>query len=90
MRTPNAHAFAERVIRTPRRDRLDHMIVLNDRRPRRVLRDYVEHYIGMRPHRTLHLDSPDGRESQSRPHASAQVRREPIFGGLLNEYDWAA
>ena len=74
VRAPNANVVAERVIRTLRR----------------VLREYVAHYNGMRPHRTLGLDSPDGREPRSRPSESAYVRRRQVLGGLLNEYDWAA
>ncbi len=87
---PNANAVAERVIGTLRRECLDHFIVVNGRHLRRVLREYVAHYNGMRTHRTLGLDSPNGREPRSRPSESAYVRRRQVLGGLLNEYDWAA
>ena len=90
VRAPNANAVAERVIGTIRRECLDYLIILNERHLRRVLGEYVEHYNRRRPHRTLALDSPDGREPRERPHASAQVRRRKVLGGLLNEYDWAA
>ena len=90
VRAPNANAVAERVIGTIRRECLDHLIILNERHLRRVLGVYVEHYNRRRPHRTLALDSPDGREPCPKPHASAQVRRNKVLGGLLNEYDWAA
>ena len=90
MRAPNANAVAERVIGTLRRECLDHLIVFNERHLRRVLLEYVEHYNGLRPHRTLGLDSPDGREPQARPSETASVRRREVLGGLLNEYDWAA
>ena len=52
VRAPNANAIAERVIGTLRRECLDHFIVVNERHLRRVLREYVEHYNGMRPHRS--------------------------------------
>ena len=90
VRAPNANAVAERVIGTLRRECLDHLIVFNERHLRRVLLEYVEHYNGLRPHRTLGLDSPDGREPQARPSETASVRRREVLGGLLNEYDWAA
>jgi len=90
VRAPNANAVAERVIGTIRRECLDHLIILNEPHLRRVLAEYVVHYNRRRPHRTLALDSPDGREPRVRPHASAQVRRHKVLGGLLNEYDWAA
>ena len=41
-------------------------------------------------HRTLGLDSPNGREPQPKPSESAYVRGREVLGGLLNEYDWAA
>ena len=44
----------------------------------------------LRPHRTLGLDSPEGREPQSRPSESAYLRRREVLDGLINEYDWAA
>ena len=90
VRAPNANAVAERVIGTLRRECLDHLIIFSDRHLRRVLREYVEHYNGLRPHRTLGLDSPDGREPQPKPSESAYVRGRQVLGRLLNEYDWAA
>ena len=90
VRAPNANAVAERVIGTIRRECLDHMIVLNERHLRRVLREFVGHYNGCRPHRTLELDSPEGREVRARPNPTAKIARREVLGGLLHEYDWAA
>ena len=90
VRAPNANAVAERVIGALRRECLDHLIVFNKRHLRRLLLEYVEHYNELRPHRTLGLDSPDGREPLARPSEAAYVRRREVLGGLLNEYDWAA
>ena len=86
---PNANAVAERVIGTLRRECLDHVIVVNERHLRRVLREYVGHYNRIRPHRSLALDSPDGRLAQTRP-VSGRARGRPILGGLHHEYEWAA
>lgn len=87
---PNANAIAERVIGTLRRECLDHLIVLNERHLLRVLLEYVDHYNSTRPHRTLGLDSPLGREPRAKPCASATVARREVLGGLQNEYEWAA
>ena len=87
---PNANAVAERVIGTLRRECLDHLIVLNERHLLRVLHDYTVHDNAKRPHRTLALDSPDGREPQAKPNATATVVCRPVLGGLHHEYDWAA
>ena len=90
VRAPNANAVAERVIGTLRRECLDHMIVLNERHLSRVLREYVDHYNATRPHRTLGLDSPHGRQPRAKPSASARVVRHEVLGGLQGEYEWAA
>ena len=82
VRAPNANAVAERVIGTLRRECLDHLIVLNERHLSRVLHEYVDQYNTARPHRTLGLDSPHGRESRAKPCASATVLRHEVLGGL--------
>jgi putative transposase len=89
IRAPNANAVAERVIGTLRRECLDHLIVLNERHLMDVLREYVEHYNRKRPHRTLALDSPDGRSPAPIPESGRIVSR-PVLGGLHHEYEWAA
>ncbi len=89
VRAPNANAIAERVIGTLRRECLDHIIVFNERHLRRVLQEYVGHYNRMRPHRSLALDSPEGRPPQRRPRLG-RVQSRPVLGGLHHEYAWAA
>ena len=89
VRAPNANAVAERVIGTLRRECLDHVIVFSERHLRRVLGEYVAHYNAMRPHRSLALDSPEGRMPQERT-SGARVHSRPVLGGLHHEYRWAA
>ena len=89
VRAPNANAIAERAIGTLRRECLDHAIVFNERHLRRVLHEYVRHYNRMRPHRSLALDSPEGRLPQGRPRLG-RVQSRPVLGGLHHEYQWAA
>ena len=90
VRAPNANAVAERVVGTLRRECLDHMIVRNEQHLRRMLGEYMGHYNAMRPHRTLGLDSPRGREPRAKPSGTARVIRHEVLGGLHNEYAWAA
>ena len=89
VRAPNANAIAERVIGTLRRECLDHVIAVNERHRRRVLGEYVQHYNAMRPHRSLSLDSPEGRSPVQRT-PSQRVVSKPVLGGLHHEYRWAA
>ena len=89
VRAPNANAIAERVLGTLRRECLDHVIAVNERHLRRVLGEYVQHYNAMRPHRSLALDSPEGRKPVQRI-PSQRVDSKPLLGGLHHEYRWAA
>ena len=89
VRAPNANAIAERVIGTLRRECLDHIIAVNERHLRRVLGEYVQHQNAMRPHRSLALDSPQGRKPVQRM-PSQRVDSKPVPGGLRHEHRWAA
>jgi transposase InsO family protein len=82
---PNANGIAERMIGTLRRECLDHIIRSTSDTCRRVLREYVEHHNAMRPHRSLTLDSPEGRPRSPRQ-SGQRVVSEPVLGGLRHEY----
>src|SRR5262245_28054415 len=57
-RAPWQNPFVERVIGSIRRECLDHVLVLNERHLRRLLRAYVAYYNGSRPHQALQNNSP--------------------------------
>ena len=57
--TPQANAIAERLVGTFRRECLDHIIVMNERHLRYVIREFVRHYNTARPHQALELDVPE-------------------------------
>src|SRR5256712_1298507 len=57
-RAPWQNPFAERIIGSIRRECLDHVIVLNERHLRRLLRSYLAYYNATRPHQALHNNSP--------------------------------
>ncbi len=84
--TPQANAIAERLIGTFRRECLDHMIIVNERHLGRVLREFVRHYNGARPHQALELDVPDG-EPGLPPSVSGRVISRAVLGGLTHEYE---
>ncbi len=90
IRAPQANALAERVIGTIRRECLDHLIVLNERHLRGVLREYIAYYNTTRPHRSLELESPAGPRELAPPFKRNRVVAEPVLGGLHHVYDWAA
>ncbi len=87
IRAPKANAIAEHVIGTFRRECLDHLIIVNERHLRLVLRQYVAHYNHVRPHQALDLWAPDDRRPRSPPGSEGQVVGRPILGGLHHEYE---
>jgi putative transposase len=92
VRAPNANAYAERWVRTVRADCLDHLLIFGRRHLERVLRVYVRHYNGHRPHRALGLTPPDGSvevPTVVRP-VDLDLRRRDLLGGLIHEYRDAA
>ena len=64
VRAPNANAHMERWVGTVRRECLDRLLIVGRRQLEHVLRVYVRHYNGQRPHRALDLRPPD---STTRP-----------------------
>jgi putative transposase len=93
VRAPKANAIAERFVRTVRAECLDWLLILNRRHLDRVLRIFVDHYNGHRPHRALNLVPPDPQRPTLRvvtPSRSDRVERRDRLGGLIHEYSLAA
>ena len=57
--TPQANGIAERLVGTFRSECLEHIIVVNERHLRYVLREFVRHDNAARPHQTLEPDVPE-------------------------------
>jgi putative transposase len=88
-RSPRANAYAERFVLTARTEVTDRMLILGERHLRAILAAYEAHYNGRRPHRSRQLhpprpDHPAAGLSQER------IKRRPVLGGLINEYERAA
>ncbi len=79
-RSPWQNPFVERLIGTIRRECLDHVVVVNERHMKRLLRDYLGFYHGLRTHQSLAMDAPDGRPIQAS--GSGHVVEIPELGGL--------
>jgi putative transposase len=60
------------------------MLITGERHLGRVLTEYVEHYNLARPHRSLGLRAPLGREEPGRPIGRVVCRSR--LGGPLREY----
>jgi len=85
IRAPRANAIAERFIGTLRRECLDHLLITGPRHLDLVLREYVQHYNGHRPHRALHQQPPAG-GTPPRSEAAIWPLRRDRLGGLIHEY----
>jgi transposase InsO family protein len=93
--SPKANAICERVIGTIRRECLDWMIPLSEAHLRSILREWVAHYNGGRPHSALGPGVPGppaGSARAPKPESrrlwtpGALVRAKSVLGGLHHEY----
>ena len=74
---------------TARTEVTDRVLIFGQRHLRTVLAEYETHYNARRPHRSRQLhppraDYPVADLSQER------IKRRPVLGGLINEYERAA
>jgi hypothetical protein len=76
------------VIGSIRRECLDHLIVINERQLRRILREYFHYYNQVRPHQSLARNAPMPREIE--PPAKGKIISLPQVGGLHHRYLRAA
>ena len=88
-RSPRANAYAERFVLTARTEVTDRMLIFGQRHLRTILAQYEAHYNGRRPHRSRQFrpprpDHPVADLSRER------IKRRPVLGGLINEYERAA
>jgi putative transposase len=93
--SPKANAICERVIGTIRRECLDWMIPISEAHLRSIMREWVAHYNGGRPHSALGPGVPgppagSARTSKAEPRCrwtpGALVRAKSVLGGLHHEY----
>jgi hypothetical protein len=85
--SPNCHA--ERFVLTSRTEVTGQMLIFGERHLQTILAQYAAHHNGRRPHRSRQLrplrpGHPVAGLSQQR------IKRRPVLGGLINEYERAA
>jgi putative transposase len=88
-RCPRANCFAERFVLTVRTEVTDRMLIFGHRHLRWVLDSYAAHYNARRPHRALQLRPPHPQTPVPTP-VHGPIRRRPVLGGLIDEYEPAA
>jgi putative transposase len=82
-RSPWQNAFAERLIGSIRRECLNHVVVLNRRHLRRLLKRYFMYYHRSRTHLALAKDAPESRAIMSQ----GEIIAIPQVGGLHRRYE---
>ena len=89
LQAPRANAICERMVGTLRRELLDRILIVSQAQLQRLLHEYLIHYNGHRPHRSLG-QRPPNHHGELAPPVEGTVRRTEILGGLVNEYHHAA
>ncbi|MFI9848494.1 hypothetical protein ACIHFD_66630, partial [Nonomuraea sp. NPDC051941] len=73
---------------------LDRILILNERHLVFVLREYLIHYNGHRPHQSRQQRPPDIATQPSHDVADLSdqrtIRRKPVVAGMISEYHHAA
>ena len=64
------------------------MLIFGDRHLRSILAEYMAHYNGRRPHRSRQLLPPGPTTPIAGP-SRERIKRRPVLGGLINEYERA-
>ena len=80
--SPWQNGFAERLIGSIRRERLDHFIILGEVHLRRILRAYASYCNDIRTHRSLDKDAPVSRPVQR----TGIIKSYALLGGLHHHY----
>ena len=88
-RSPRANAYPERFVRTARTEVTDRMLIFGQRHLRAILAEYEGHYNRRRPHRSLRLQPP-GPDYPVADLSQERIKRRPVLGGLINDYERAA
>jgi putative transposase len=86
--TPWQNGVAERSVWTVRRELLDHVIVLNERHPRQLIKSFLTYYNEDRTHIGVGKDSSCGRPVEQSPGREAKLVSLPRVGGLHHRYAW--
>jgi putative transposase len=90
-KTPRMNAICERVTGTLRRGLLDRILILGERHLALMVREYLAHYDGHRPHQSRQRRPPDTETQPVCDVADLQsVRRKPVVAGVVSEYHQAA
>jgi len=87
-RSPWQNGYIERLNGSIRRECTDHIIVLNERHLKKILRRYFDYYNSDRTHLGIDKESPTGRQTEKQTSISDRLVELPRVGGLHHRYEW--
>lgn len=79
--SPNMNAFAERFIRSIRRECLDWFIILHEKQLRNIIKEYMHYYNFFRPHQGIGR-IPEGKP----PDRMGKIKKQSVLFGLHHHY----
>lgn len=92
--TPRANAIWERAVGTLRRELFDRILIYNEAHAQAVLAKYIRHYNQHRPHQSRRQLPPDSTKPPAPANVTGlqaqRIRRQPLLGGLINQYQRTA
>ncbi|PYS00455.1 MAG: hypothetical protein DMG16_15435 [Acidobacteria bacterium] len=83
--SPWQNCFVERMIGSIRRECLNHVVVINERHLRWILKRYIRYYLNSRTHLSLEKDAPEPRTIQ--PPELGKIVQLAEVGGLHHRYE---
>jgi putative transposase len=84
--SPWQNGIAERFVGSCRRDLLDHVIVVNERHLKRLMKAYISYYHEDRTHLGFAKETPARRKAEENPALDWGVVSIPRLGGLHHRY----
>jgi putative transposase len=88
-RRPRANAYAGRFVLTARQQVTDRILIFGERHLQTILNEYAAYCNAWRPHRSLQLHPPQP-DHHVADLSQQRIKRCPVLGGLINEYERAA
>ena len=89
VRAPRANAYAERFVLTARTEVTGRMLVFGQRHLQTILAQSEAHYNGRRPIAAASFARP-GQTTLPLTSPRERIKRRPVLGGLISEYERAA